>query len=174
MGAREERGCLGNRRRRKLPPGWNRWSAAEKVEHLLGLRLGYLSWPADDLDHCRLAVGARVIRVVAMVAAKVGARRVHREAAERFRPAMRETGDLDEARPVYGKPGGSRGGLEKLGRPRNLRRIFFRSHSPADAGRSRVRSNPGQNRTGRARAAKDCRDFPNRGIQRSNGLAPDP
>jgi hypothetical protein len=35
-------------------PGWNRWSAAEKVEHLLGLSLDrmreYLSWPADGLD----------------------------------------------------------------------------------------------------------------------------
>jgi hypothetical protein len=41
------------------PPGWNRWSAAEKVEHLLGMSLDrmhdYLSWPADDLDPYRLA-----------------------------------------------------------------------------------------------------------------------
>jgi hypothetical protein len=58
------------------PPGWNRWSAAEKVEHLLGLSLDrmrdYLSWPADDLDPYRLAAQTQVIRVVAMVAAKVG------------------------------------------------------------------------------------------------------
>src|SRR5215471_17280261 len=58
------------------PPGWNRWSAAEKVEHLLGLSLDrmhdYLSWPADGLDPHRLAAQTQVIRVVAVVAAKVG------------------------------------------------------------------------------------------------------
>ena len=58
------------------PPGWNRWSTAEKVEHLLGMSLermhDYLSWPADGLDPYRLAAQAQVIRVVAMVAAKVG------------------------------------------------------------------------------------------------------
>jgi hypothetical protein len=58
------------------PPGWNRWSAAEKVEHLLGMTLDrmhdYLSWPADGLDPYRLAAQTQVIRVVAMVAAKVG------------------------------------------------------------------------------------------------------
>jgi hypothetical protein len=32
----------------------------------------YLSWPADALDPYRLAAQAQVIRVVAMVAAKVG------------------------------------------------------------------------------------------------------
>jgi len=41
------------------PPGWNRWGAADKVEHLLGMSLDrmhdYLSWPADDLDPYRLA-----------------------------------------------------------------------------------------------------------------------
>ena len=40
------------------PPGWNRWSAAEKVEHLLSMSLDrmhdYLSWPADSLDPYRL------------------------------------------------------------------------------------------------------------------------
>jgi hypothetical protein len=58
------------------PRGWNRWSAAEKVEHLLGLSLDrmqdYLSWPADGLDPYRLAAQTQVIRVIAMVAAKVG------------------------------------------------------------------------------------------------------
>jgi hypothetical protein len=34
--------------------------------------LDYLSWPADDLDPYRLAAQTQVIRVVAMVAAKVG------------------------------------------------------------------------------------------------------
>ena len=64
------------------PPGWNRWSPAEKAEHLLGLSLDrmheYLSWPADDLDPYRLAAQTQVIRVVAMVAAKVGVD-AHRE-----------------------------------------------------------------------------------------------
>jgi hypothetical protein len=32
----------------------------------------YLSWPADGLDPYRLAAQTQVIRVVAMVAAKVG------------------------------------------------------------------------------------------------------
>jgi hypothetical protein len=58
------------------PPGWNRWSPAEKAEHLLGLSLDrmheYLSWSADDLDTYRLAAQTQVIGVVAMVAAKLG------------------------------------------------------------------------------------------------------
>jgi hypothetical protein len=49
------------------PRDWIRWSAAEKVQHLLGLGLDrmhdYLSWPADGLDPFRLAVQAQVIRV---------------------------------------------------------------------------------------------------------------
>jgi hypothetical protein len=52
------------------PPGWNRWSAAEKVERLLGLSFDrmreYLAWTADGLDPYRLAAQAQVIRVVAM------------------------------------------------------------------------------------------------------------
>ena len=64
------------------PPGWNRWSPAERVEHLLGLSLDrmhdYLSWPADGLDPYRLAAQTQVIRVVAVVAAKVGVE-AHRE-----------------------------------------------------------------------------------------------
>jgi hypothetical protein len=58
------------------PPGWNRWSAAEKAQHLLRMSLDrmhdYLSWPADDLDPHRLAAQTHVIRVIAVVAAKVG------------------------------------------------------------------------------------------------------
>jgi hypothetical protein len=64
------------------PPGWDRWSAAEKVEHLLGMSLDrmydYLSWPADGLDPYRLAAQTQVVRVVTMVAAKVGVE-VHRK-----------------------------------------------------------------------------------------------
>jgi hypothetical protein len=62
--------------------GRNRWSAAEKVEHLLGMSLDrmhdYLAWPADGLDPYRLAAQAQVIRVVATVAAKAGIE-AHRE-----------------------------------------------------------------------------------------------
>jgi hypothetical protein len=87
------------------PPGWNRWSASEKVEHLLGLSLDrmldYLSWPADGLDPYRLAAQTQVVRVVAMVAAKVGVEarrerdreRVLADLARRFR------GELDGAAP---------------------------------------------------------------------------
>jgi hypothetical protein len=75
------------------PPGWNRWSAAEKVAHLLGMSLDhmaeYLSWPAEGLDPYRLAAQTQAIRVVAMVAAKAGMRQVDHEAIEQFRQAIR-------------------------------------------------------------------------------------
>jgi hypothetical protein len=79
------------------PPGWNRWSAAEKVEHLLGMSLDrmydYLSWPADGLDPYRLSAQAQVIHVVAMVAAKVGVEarreRNRQRALEAFSPGLR-------------------------------------------------------------------------------------
>ena len=64
------------------PPGWNRWSAAEKAQHLLDMSLDrmrdYLSWPADELDPHRLAAQTQVMRVIAVVAAKVGDE-AHRE-----------------------------------------------------------------------------------------------
>jgi hypothetical protein len=77
------------------PPGWNRWSAAEKVEHLLSMSLDrmhdYLSWPADGLDPYRLAAQTQVIRVVAMMAAKVG------DEARRERDKQRVLGGLIRA-----------------------------------------------------------------------------
>jgi hypothetical protein len=78
------------------PPGWNRWSAAEKVEHLLGVSLDrmhdYLAWSADGLDPYRLAVQTQVIRVVAMVAAKVGGEaRRERDRLDRLLQEMTET-----------------------------------------------------------------------------------
>jgi hypothetical protein len=85
------------------PPGWNRWSAAEKVEHLLSMSLDrmhdYLSWPADGLDPHRLAAQTQVIRVVAMVAAKVGveARRERDRGRVLAEMARREFGTRDEA-----------------------------------------------------------------------------
>jgi hypothetical protein len=81
------------------PPGWNRRSSAEKAEHLLGLSLDrmheYLSWPADDLDPYRLAAQTQVIRVVAMVAAKVGVEAHRERERERILSEMtrREFGD---------------------------------------------------------------------------------
>jgi hypothetical protein len=48
----------------------------------------YLSWPAEGLDPYRLAAQTQVIRVLAMVAAKVGERRFDSEGAKRFRQAM--------------------------------------------------------------------------------------
>jgi hypothetical protein len=50
----------------------------------------YLSWPAEGLDPYRLAAQTKVIRVVAMVAAKAGTRRLDHEAAESFRRMMEE------------------------------------------------------------------------------------
>src|SRR5262249_4723115 len=81
------------------PPGWNRWSPAEKAEHLLGLSLDrmhdYLSWPADGLDPYRLAAQTQVIRVVAMVAAKVGGEARRERERDRILSEMtrREFGD---------------------------------------------------------------------------------
>jgi hypothetical protein len=51
----------------------------------------YLSWPADGLDPYRLAAQTQVIRVVAMVAAKVG------DEARRERDKQRVLGGLIRA-----------------------------------------------------------------------------
>ena len=81
------------------PPGWKRWSPAEKAEHLMGLSLDrmheYLSWPANDLDPYRLAAQTQVIRVVAMVAAKVGGEAARERERQRIISEMmrREFGD---------------------------------------------------------------------------------
>ena len=68
---------------------------AEKVEHLLGMSLDrmaeILGWPADGLDPYRLAAQTQVIRVVAMVAAKAGERRLDAEAEAALRAAMAKT-----------------------------------------------------------------------------------
>jgi hypothetical protein len=84
----------------RTPSGWSRWSAAEKVEHLLGMSLDrmhdYLAWPADDLDPYRLAAQTQVIRVVAMVAAKVGVEARRNRDRERIVAQMaREFRDSD-------------------------------------------------------------------------------
>jgi hypothetical protein len=83
------------------PPGWNRWSDAEKVEHLLGMSLDrmhdYLAWPADGLDPCRLAAQAQVIRVITMVAPKAGVEAARGRERERVLAEMaRDLGDRDK------------------------------------------------------------------------------
>jgi hypothetical protein len=84
------------------PPGWNRWSEAEKVEHLLGMSLDrmhdYLSWPADGLDPCRLAAQTQAVRVIVMVAAKVGVEAARGRERERVLAEMaRDLRDRDKA-----------------------------------------------------------------------------
>jgi hypothetical protein len=72
---------------------------AEKAEHLLGLSLDrmheYLSWRADDLDPYRLAAQTQVIRLVAMVAAKLGGEAARERERQRIISEMmrREFGD---------------------------------------------------------------------------------
>ena len=97
------------------PPGWDRWGAAEKVEHLLSMSLDcmreYLSWPPDDLDPYRFAAQTQVIREVPMVAAKVGVARRERTLAEMARrgstPARHRTS--------YGENQSSRVGAREIG-----------------------------------------------------------
>ncbi len=88
------------------PPGWNRWSPAEKVEHLLGMSLdqahNILSWPAEGLDPHRLNVLTQVWRVVFMIGIKsLLDGKLGREAArERNRSAvLEELGRKLRARP---------------------------------------------------------------------------
>jgi hypothetical protein len=49
-----------------LPPGWRHFSAAQKIEHLIGLNLCYqiLSWPLAGLDPVRLSMKIQVIRIL--------------------------------------------------------------------------------------------------------------
>jgi hypothetical protein len=44
-----------------LPRGWRRFSAAEKIEHLIGLDRcrEILSWPLDELDSVAARCGCR-------------------------------------------------------------------------------------------------------------------
>src|SRR5215469_13001948 len=58
------------------PPGWNRWSPAEKAEHLLGLSLDRMhDWPADELDPYRLQRRRRSSASLRWWPPKSGARR---------------------------------------------------------------------------------------------------
>jgi hypothetical protein len=51
-----------------LPRGWQHWSPAEKIEHLLGMTLDdieeIMSWPIAELDPFRLSVRTQVTRTI--------------------------------------------------------------------------------------------------------------
>jgi hypothetical protein len=55
-----------------LPPGWRHFSAARKIEHLIGLDRCYkiLSWPLAGLDPARLSMKIQVIRIVFRICVK--------------------------------------------------------------------------------------------------------
>jgi hypothetical protein len=84
-----------------LPPGWRHFSAAQKIEHLIGLDRCYeiLSWPRGELDPLRRSMQMQVIRVLLPIGIKAlldgtlgreTARERHREEAlERIEAALR-------------------------------------------------------------------------------------
>ena len=49
-----------------LPPGWRHFSAAQKIEHLIGLDRCYeiLSWPWARLDPVRRSMQMQVMRIL--------------------------------------------------------------------------------------------------------------
>ncbi|HEX3522895.1 MAG TPA: hypothetical protein VHT52_12500, partial [Stellaceae bacterium] len=55
-----------------LPPGWRHFSAAQKIEHLIGLGRCYeiLSWPRGELDPLRRSMQMQVIRVLLPIGIK--------------------------------------------------------------------------------------------------------
>ena len=55
-----------------LPPDWRHFSAAQKIEHLIGLDRCYeiLSWPLARLDPVRLSMKIQVIRIVFRICVK--------------------------------------------------------------------------------------------------------
>jgi hypothetical protein len=57
---------------RDLPPGWRHFSAAQKVEHLIGLDRAHeiLSWPLDEGDPLRLSMQMQVWRVIFRIGTK--------------------------------------------------------------------------------------------------------
>ena len=87
----------------------------------------YLSWPADGLDPYRLGAQAQVIRVVAMVAGKVGLEARRRRESERVLRALeaRTFGADDGAQDGYGETWALGTGVARnCGPPRKLRAIF--------------------------------------------------
>ena len=55
-----------------LPTGWRHFSAAQKIEHLIGLDRCYeiLSWPLAGLDPVRFSMKTQVIRIVLPICVK--------------------------------------------------------------------------------------------------------
>ena len=55
-----------------LPPGWRHFSAAQKIEHLIGLDRCYeiLSWPWNGLDPVRRSMQMQVMRVLLPIGIK--------------------------------------------------------------------------------------------------------
>jgi hypothetical protein len=55
-----------------LPPGWRHFSAAQKMEHLIGLDRCYeiLSWPWAGLDPLRRSMQMQVMRVLLPIGIK--------------------------------------------------------------------------------------------------------
>jgi hypothetical protein len=57
-----------------LPPGWRHFSAAQKIEHLLGMSLDrcyeVLSWPWAGLDPLRRSMQMQVMRVLLPIGIK--------------------------------------------------------------------------------------------------------
>jgi hypothetical protein len=134
-----------------LPPGWRHFSAAQKIEHLIGLDRCYeiLSWPPGELDPLCRSVQMQVMRVLwsicikAMLDGTLG-----REAArERNRAAVLDglrqmftaRPQTDRAPPgasaVRGKPAGA----SRVARKLRLLRI-------CDLLRSRVRTQARESR----------------------------
>jgi hypothetical protein len=50
----------------ELPPGWRHFSAAQKIEHLIGLDRCYeiLSWPPSELDPLCRSMQMQVMRIL--------------------------------------------------------------------------------------------------------------
>jgi hypothetical protein len=85
----------------------------------------YLSWPADELDPYRLAAQTQVIRVVAMVAAKVGVEARRERERNRILAEMSGGSSATTHRTRTGKKPGHGGGVvKKCGPPRKPSLIF--------------------------------------------------
>ena len=87
-----------------LPPGWRHFSAAQKIEHLIGLDRCYeiLSWPPSELDPLCRSMQMQVMRILWRICIKaVLDGSLDREIArERNRAAV-----LDELRQKFGAKG---------------------------------------------------------------------
>jgi hypothetical protein len=107
-----------------LPPGWRHFSAAQKIEHLIGLDRCYeiLSWPWADLDPLRRSMQMQVMRILLPIGIKaVLDGSLDRDLArERNRAAMlEELGPQARGRArgiaLYGENRAVRQGGQKLG-----------------------------------------------------------